>query len=97
MAYFEFGSGLVSKKPAPVRARDCAVIVEDSRRPKGGRQHLRTPVFNDLPESRTNKFLFMGRLSWRPLSFQTKRADTIGPMLPRVIGAIGCINKNPAD
>jgi hypothetical protein len=59
-----FGSGLVSKEPAPVRARDCAVIVEDSVRPKGGGQHLRTTVFNDLPESRTNKFLFMGRLSW---------------------------------
>src|SRR5665811_712043 len=62
------------KKIAPVRARVCAVIVEDSHRRKGTSATPCTAVSNYFTESRTNKFPFMDRLSWRPLSFQTKRA-----------------------
>jgi hypothetical protein len=35
------------------------VIVEDTRRPKGGGRHLRTAGSNDHTENRTNKFSFM--------------------------------------
>ena len=62
------------KKTAPVRARVCAVIVEDSHRRKGTSATPCTAVSNYFTGSRTNKFPFMDRLSWRPLSFQTKRA-----------------------
>jgi hypothetical protein len=34
-------------------------------------------VFNNFAEGRANKFLFMGRLSWQPLSFQAVRAMSV--------------------
>jgi hypothetical protein len=57
------------KKTAPVRARVCAVVVEDSRGPMGGWQRC-TAVSNDLAKSLTNKYLFMDRHSWPILQFK---------------------------
>src|ERR1039457_2558354 len=57
-------AGFEIKKTAPVRARVCAVVVEDSHRRKEQSATLCTTVSNYFAESRTNKFPFMG---WRPL------------------------------
>jgi hypothetical protein len=41
------------KKIAPVKARVCAVIVEDSHRPKETRDAMRTVVFKHIADKPT--------------------------------------------